>query len=69
MKQWGQENQKGVVKKSKGTGGPVEQQRGAIEVQGKKMERCGDRGKRESDKCDSRDGVVIEQQVPALGDN
>lgn len=35
----------------------------------KTMERCGDSRRRESDKCNSRDGVVIEKQVPALGGN
>lgn len=34
----------------------------------KKMEGCRDSG-RESDKCDSRDRVVIEKQAPALGGN
>lgn len=48
----------------------MEWQRGAKECKGgKKMEGCGDSGRRESDKCDSRDRVVIEKQVPALGGN
>lgn len=35
----------------------------------KKMEGCGDNRRRESDKCDSRDRVMIEKQVPDLGGN
>lgn len=33
------------------------------------MEGCGDSGRRESDECDSRDRVLIEKQVSALGGN
>lgn len=38
-------------------------------ARGEKMEGCGDSGRRESDECDNRDGVVIEKQVFALGGN
>lgn len=45
----------------------MEWQRGAKGAQEKNMERCGDSGRMESHKCNSRDRVVIEKQVPALG--
>lgn len=48
----------------------MEWQRGVKGMQGGgKMEGCGDGGRRESDECDSRDRMVIEKQVSALGGN